>query len=216
MNLYGFVGNRPVNVSDRLGLYGAGWAGGPITEGGAGGSVSVMPRPQYVINSDLQALEHWHSNAGGEVMAGYMLILSIKSSYGYKKNKEDVETAISKMLESVSCGEKSGKTTRQGKPIGFYSENNAVGHITLVYDTYDVNWTASDLDSQCNRTVHGVGHRNANFVDEYNFIWEPETPIKTFFTDVIPGIIAGEGTPFNITGTLTDSVVGKANQSCSK
>lgn len=119
-------------------------------------------------------------------------------------------------MKGVSCWKTSGTFTRQGKPIGIYSGDDAIGHVDLIFKTYDVNWTASEPDSQGNRTVNSVGHRTATFDDKYDFVWDSGSPFKTFITDVIPGLIAREGKPFNITGSLTDSVVGQATQCCSK
>jgi hypothetical protein len=132
------------------------------------------------------------------------------------ENKEAVEKAISKDLGGVSCEKSSGSITRQGKPIGIYSGNNAIGHVDLHFKTYAVNWTASESDSQGFRTVVGVGHRQATINDEYSFVWDPENPFETFCTDVFAGWIGGDGKKFNIIGTITDTVVGEATQCCSQ
>jgi RHS repeat-associated protein len=219
VNLYGMVGNNPISRVDLLGLFSGG--GGaywpyPGNPNYPGYGDPPTYNPQSVINTADQALEHWRSKAGGSVAAGSGLIADIKNSNDYTSNKEAVEKAISKDLASVPCDQTSGTLTRQGKPIGIYAGNNAIGHVDLNFKTYNVNWTASAPDSQGNRTIVGVGHRTATFSDEYDFVWDPGSPFTTFFTDVVPSWIAGDGKKFNITGTITDSVVGEATQCCPK
>ena len=189
-NLYGFVGNDGVDHWDYLGL---------------------IATPQSVINTAWDALNHWKSGFGGTVPAGASLISDIKSSSDYTTNKTTVEGLIETALEGVSCDVTSGTIQRSGGTIGISTGNNAVGNIDLVYAAYTVSWTASASSGQ--RTITGTATRNATFNDRYDFVYDPNNK-KTIFTDVIPSWIAGTGRPFNITGSLTDTVSATADQCC--
>ena len=175
----------------------------------------IDPRGLTVINTAAEALEHYWVGDGASATAGSGLISDIQNSSDYESNKEAVEDQIREQLEGVSCSQTSGSINRQGGTIGIYAENNAVGNIDLEYSAYTVEWTASA--SSGSRTVQGIANRSASFSDEYTFEFDPNDPVTTFFTDVIPGLIANLGAggyPYTITGSLSDTISVSVDQCC--
>lgn len=192
VNLYGFCYNNSISMIDTLG-----------------------DSPKSVINTWQDAKEHWQSGAGGSVSAGSTLMATIKNSSGYKTAKADAEKAREADLKKVPCSDSSGKIHITGKTIGFDAGNLAVGNIDVEIQDYDFIWTAGSKGSDCKRKVEGSGNRSLSFNDEYNFTWDPNRPVKTFFTDTVPSINAGKGSPFWITGSWVDTIKVSVMQDCS-
>jgi hypothetical protein len=142
------------------------------------------------------------------------LIADIQGSSDYARHKEVVEKQIAASLKEVSCSLTTGRIDRNGGTIGVYAGNNALGHIDLVYAPYVVRWRASGSGPSGRRTVVGIARRRASFDETYVFVFDPNRPIVTLFTDIIPSWIAGPGTPFRITGSFTDIVWARVEQCC--
>lgn len=56
------------------------------------------------------------------------------------------------------------------------------------------------------------GMRNLSFSDDY--VFDPVRSSLQVVTDMVPGFIAGDGTPCKITGNFTDSVTGGFALAC--
>jgi hypothetical protein len=160
--------------------------------------------PHTQINSASDAEDHWSSGAGGAIPAGAALMSIIQSSDGYKKSKKATEDVRRNDLLGVPCGQKTGTLKIKGKTIGFDSNNLSVGNIDVAVLDYDFVWTTVNGNGGC--VIKGVGIRQLSFNDTYDFVWDGKKPVKTFFTDTVPGWYAGKGKPFTITGSWTDKI----------
>jgi RHS repeat-associated protein len=197
INLYAYVEGNPVNWMDPWGLI---------------VPPKVSHSPQTVINNYSDALEHWRSKAGGSVPAGATLIGRVKASSNYISNKIAAEKQIEKQLKSVPCGLTSGVINRNGGLIGINVGDYALGNIDLTYQPYTVSWATTGTKGV--RQVTGVANRNASFNDEYVFKFDINDPVTTFFSDTIPSIVAGDGAPFFITGSFSDTINATVSQCC--
>lgn len=56
----------------------------------------------------------------------------------------------------------------------------------------------------CLKTILFQGRRNLSFKDKYAF--DTMQKWQQFFTDTIPGMIAGKGMPYFIFGSFTDTI----------
>jgi RHS repeat-associated protein len=193
INLYGFVGNNTLNAYDVLGKV-------------------------AVINNARDALRHWKSKAGGKVQAGPHLIAAIKNSWAYNSNKTAATNDIAKQLGSVPRSQSSGSFQRPGGRIGVYVGSNAIGNIDLSTKKYTVKWSAGPIDSKiCKRTVKSTSSKTWTFHDLYQFVVEDSTNTDltiTFYTDFVPGVIAGDGEEFIMHGSGNDTIEAETIQYC--
>lgn len=73
---------------------------------------------------------------------------------------------------------------------GAYTENNAIGGISYRFNVESASWTVGEYDVHCRRMITVIVRGHFSFSDIYEFRWESSRPIKNFFSDTIPGIIA--------------------------
>lgn len=180
VNLYGFVGNFSLSVTDRLGL--------EITE----------------INDGADALAYWRSGKGGSVEAGELLITNLQYSIPFLNSKEATRNSIEKQIRGLGKGticvnSSSGTISRPAGKIGVKNLLDfSVGSFDLSVAAYTVNWKnkGSTLGFA---EISFSGDRGLTFEDEYVFNGSWYNPV-TILSDQIPEIVAGEGTPFKITG----------------
>lgn len=111
----------------------------------------------------------------------------------------------------------SGNIYRAGAPrdsknpksgIAVYSQNNALGNVSVYIDPYVVEWKRTEHKLPCG-SIHYVSYattRKVSFSDEY--IFNNVERLKQVATDYIPSIIAGDGVPYFITGETTDTIHG--------
>ena len=178
---------------------------------------------QREIDTYWDALEHYRSHAGGSVPASKKLIEALISSPDYIKNANKTKKQIEDSLNSMSAifcsgkANKTGKLHRQGAPydknnpkqgIAVDSLNNALGKLSVYIDPYVVEWNR--IEVKCTTgTMHYILYaatRRVYFRDRYIFN-KVETPDQ-IWTDFLPSIIAGDGTPYYIEGETVDSLQG--------
>jgi len=183
VNLYGFVGNNALKAIDILGLD---------------------------INDSADALAYYQSGQGGTVDAGSLLITQLQYSQPFLASKSETRDSIKAQIlalgKNTLCAQgATGAVSRNAGTIGIVNYLNwSVGSIDLHVEAYDVTWrnNGSTLGFA---NISYWGDRQLTFTDRYEFNATWYNPIS-WFTDTIPSIIAGEGTPFNITGGWTDRI----------
>ncbi len=178
-NLYVFVSNVPISAVDFFGL--------------------------QEINTKFEARDYYRSKKGGSTGAGQKLMNQIIKSKGFRDSKKDtVGNIISQLYDEVKdlCCRTSGTLNRSEGQVGFDAGNDIVGNITVYVSSYEVKWYRNSYSDK----ISLYSRRELSFRDWYAFVWDPEKPLKTVFTDVLPGLHAGEGTPFYITGEWTDKI----------
>lgn len=132
------------------------------------------------------------------------MIEQIKNSKGFSKSKDATIKSITKQLneEEDLCCSTSGTIQREAGRVGFYAGNNVVGNINLDVATYEVTWYRNDYSDE----ISFYAYREVSFSDDYEFVFDPWSPVSTLFTDVVAGKIAGAGTPYKIEGAWTDRI----------
>jgi hypothetical protein len=207
VNLYGFVGNEPLGRWDRLGL----------SYGGSGMWPSPHnpnypdwdpPAPVYnaqaAVDNKYQALEHYRSNAGGDIPAGMTVIASVKAKV--KSLHGDIEDAIETQLEGKRneiCNNMAGSYERPAGTIAADFVDLVVGSVNVDIEKYTVNWRRGMKVLGFVRISYKA-ERKASFRDPY--VFNSDGSIVGFFQDTLPSLYAGPGTPYHITGNFTDKV----------
>lgn len=212
-NLYTFIYNYPQNI-DILGLAGYfPFSPGAMNPPSTYDSPAYWPPPLKEINTAFEAVQHYRSHAGGSVPAGQKLLNQIKNSPGFQKNRKEAAKKIKEKLQkefgNKLCSEDSGNWQNPGGEIGVYTSNNSVGNVSFHVNPYQVSWEGyfhrSENNNQvCLKTILFQGRRNLSFKDKYAF--DTMQKWQHFFTDTIPGMIAGKGMPYFIFGSFTDTV----------
>ncbi|MDZ4788041.1 MAG: RHS repeat-associated core domain-containing protein, partial [Blastochloris sp.] len=192
INLLAFVGNDPVSYIDPVGLI----------------NLLVTGSVHTQINDGTDALAHFRSGAGGTVPAGAGLVSLVKNTL-IQNYHGDLKKAIEKQLRglgrSVLCKATSGKISRAGGVIGVSVGDFALGNIDLHILAYDVDYAVSNGGLGFKKISYKAD-RPASFNETYQFVITPN-PV-TWVKDAVPGVIAGTGTNFQITGSFTDTVEG--------
>jgi RHS repeat-associated protein len=193
-NLYGFVSNKTIGKIDFLG---------------------------YVeINTWTEAVNYYksvyRSNSQDEADAGSDLMEQIKNSKGFKASKKTTLNSIIDQLkkEPDLCNKCSGSIKRTGKQIGFDAGNWVVGNITVNVKDYEINWYRDGGTWYGAANFIFTGARELDFKDKYEFNGTWDRP-KSFFTDTLPWLYAGNGTPYFIKGEWTDKLKGSFSKFCS-
>jgi hypothetical protein len=166
-----------------------------------------------IIDSFSQAIKHYWFGLEKETTAGRNVINNLRNSKGWTKNKKAVEEGIKKSLTEVPCCDLNGTIQRKGKDIGIYAEDNILGHVTLKIDDYTVDWSTSHTGK--NRLIEGTATRKVSFSDKFSFevnLFSPDP--KQILTDVIPAILAGDGSAYSIDGNFEDKITLSVNQTC--
>jgi len=211
INLYGMVGNSPVTNIDYLGLL---TVVAPLPKFDI--DVTVKGASKNQINNATDALAHYRSNAGGSVPAGPDLIETVQNSDALEDAHDDLRVVIEKQLmkevgRKKLCSCATGKVSRKAGKIGLSIGDLALGHIDLNIKKYDVNYNGNGSFLGI-RNISFWLTRKASFNEKYIFTttWNP----ATWATDFFPGLIAGDGTPYFITGSFDDKVKGGFNINC--
>jgi hypothetical protein len=166
-----------------------------------------------VIDSFSQAIRHYWFGLGKDTTAGQSVINNLRNSKGWIKNKKEVEEGIKKSLAEVACCDLNGTIQRTGKDIGIYAEDNILGHVTLTIEDYTVDWTTSHTGK--NRLIDGTATRKVSFSDKFTFEVDLGSPNpKQILTDVIPAILAVDGSGYTIDGEFEDKIALSINQTC--
>ena len=167
-----------------------------------------------VIDNLTDALEHWSSNAGGSVPASDSVDAEIKAYSSYATRKAQLENIWQTLLPGVSRSLNAGTIARPGTTWGLSGPiiPKTVGSVDLSFPPYSINlnWAAGGWSGN-KRLISGTGALSFSYNDEFNFVFDPNN-LKTIFTDVIPSWFAGEGTPFYITGSFSDTFSAQAWQ----
>jgi hypothetical protein len=175
---------------------------------------------QAIINDGADALAYWKSKQGGTAIAGEGLILQLKMSKPFLDSKQETVAAIEKQIRalgrSVLCPSgASGTVQRTGSTIGVsnWFGNFSVGSINLNVKDYDANWTNAGVGFTGFATIKYSAQRNLSFKDRYEWNASWNRP-KTWLTDVVPEIIAGDGASFDIEGGWSDHITGQFTLCC--
>lgn len=127
----------------------------------------------------------------------------------------ELKSMLAKELESVSCSNTSGVVNRDGGTRGVKTGTKTVGSVTLEIAPYEINWIGWRKDTRDkHRTVSGLALLTFTYTDQFKFEWDKDRPVVTFFSDVIPGVIAGSGTDFTIKGGFSDAIEIETSQCC--
>jgi hypothetical protein len=187
------VGNDGVNWIDYLGLEGT------------------------AINDGADALSYWRSGEGGTVEAGGGLITDLRYSIPFLRSKQETKEAIEKQIRELGrttlCNGSSGTIDRKAGTIGIGNAFNfSVGSVDLDNKAYQVEWknVGSTLGFA---KIQFSGERDISFEDEYVFNGKWYNP-KTWLSDNLPEVVAGDGKPFSITGGWTDKLRGEFSLCC--
>jgi RHS repeat-associated protein len=210
-NLYTFVRNDSLNFWDALGLL----PQTQITPGDPGPGGGIEP-PQTEINGWWDALQHYKSHAGGRVPAGQDLIDTIKDSDGMSDAIDDLKEAVEKQVKakgkSALCSSgATGTINRSGGPLGMNTNNFAVGHVSFTVAPYTVTWKNNGCFAGfCNISYWMT--RKLSFEDDY--VFDDVSRVSQVFTDFLPHLAVGNGTPYVIYGSFNQSVSDSFNLCC--
>ncbi len=193
LGAYCYLSNKTLNVVDMRGL--------DLLDPGRSAHSCMSDKSMYwhrVVNNAFEAWENWRSNVGGVAEAGEGLISKIKNSSGYINMLETTSFKLRELLK--------GKTYEElmlmndtGGPFGAYTSNNAIGGISYWFNISNIRVNLREIDNNMCRLEYRV-EGMFEFTDIYTFKWEKDLPIRTFFSDVVPSILAGSGTPYKIHG----------------
>ncbi len=212
VNLYGMVGNDGICWFDKLGKEpgGPGYGSLPVPD-------FSPPRPQTSISSLSQAIERYSSNAGGTLQATDAVDMEIISTTDYFSFTKNYMPSLWQGTISLGpCSQRSGYFNRDGGTKSIWTGTQTVGTVTITVTPYVVVWFATELDEKCERHVHASAKFDISYTDEFNYVYDPKSKIKTIFTDVIPSWINGPGTAFTITGSFSDHTDYYFTQNCKR
>lgn len=119
---------------------------------------------------------------------------------------------IQKSQEEICKG---GTYKRTGGNLGITNIFDwSIGSITMQVADYNVTWEASGVPSLRANFKHFKidATRSISFVDRYQF--DPTKNLKQFITDKIPSLVAGNGTPYTISGSWEDKITFKFSACC--
>lgn len=165
--------------------------------------------PQSEINSFEDAWEHWNSDAGGSVPAGYDLYSEIVGGAQWNSYVDDLTNRLTSQLQSVSKTSTRGTISRvtgyrgwECYPLGSYRMNVE----------YSGSWTGSSWRNN-QRIVSGRITVKFSFSDRWDFVWNDSyTYWQNVFREFFPEVIAGCGAPYTIYGSFNTTLNLQATQ----
>jgi len=156
-----------------------------------------------VIDDFRDALSHYRGKSGGTSSATATLIGEIKGDDSYKTK------IMTNLKESLEAKSSDVPTTQQSGTIsgsGFRGlECHTMGSFKADFN-YNYDWQASEWNAWGVRDVTATVDIDFTFNDAWDFVTNPSYNFWQNLTrEWGPGIIAGDGQAFNITGDFTES-----------
>ena len=138
------------------------------------------------------AVKYWRSNNGGTVAANEKLIKEIKGSLSKVFN--ELEKIVKK---KIADAEKNKTYHIQSEP----GSRRAGWCLTLGSFSVDIEYDYKFAPKQTNHniTYHFSGYDTWDFELKKSQWYDIPTHLRNLFEEIIPNMIAGKGTPFDVT-----------------
>ncbi len=140
------------------------------------------------------ALKHWRSKKGGTVRANATLIKEIKG--GLSDAFKDLQNIIkNKMKDAAKNGTNHINSAPGSRRAGWCL---TLGSFSANLE-YDYSFDPNDKNKGYDIPIHFWGYDTWDFEFKKSQWYDLPTHLHNFFEELIPGYVAGEGKPFDVT-----------------